>query len=102
MFHLISRSLLLLWRVRRVRLEPERIGAAIELAGPFEVALPFADAHLRKDRRIGDGGKHALAHQMIEAVPSGCDNSASPGPGSPLQSLSLLQPRAVHIENRWR
>jgi hypothetical protein len=58
----------LLWRVRWVRLEPESIGAEIDLAWPFETAPAFTDVHLCKDRRISDGGKDALAHQMIEAV----------------------------------
>jgi len=64
----ISCNRRLLRRARRVSLEPESIGAAVDLAGPFEAVPAFADMHLHKDRRIGDGGKHALPHQMIEAI----------------------------------
>jgi len=67
-FHLINRPLRLVRCIRRVRLEPESIGAEVDLARPFEAASPFADTHLRKDLRIGDGGNDALVQQMIETV----------------------------------
>lgn len=57
-----------LQRVFRVRLEPRRIGAEIAFTGPSEAAPAFADTRLRKERRIREGGKNALADQMAKTA----------------------------------
>jgi hypothetical protein len=58
----------LFWRIRRMSLKPESIGAKLDLVRPIEAASSHSDADLREERGIGEGRKHALAEQMIETT----------------------------------
>ena len=49
-------------------LEPQRIGAEIKIAGPFQSTAAVANSGLSEDRRVTEGGEHAIADKVVEAV----------------------------------
>jgi len=49
-------------------LKPECIGAKVDLVWPIEAASPLANGDAREKFGISEGGKNALANQMIEMM----------------------------------